>query len=136
MKTMIKVSSIFLFFIMVASCATTPMSLPEKYNLDNKLEKVDQIATFRKPDWEEVDNQSIILRTSWKDFYLLVLDRPMTTMLPFTIGISSTISTITAGSDQIIVIESGIAQFYTIEKIYKLTGRKQADEIKERFGKK
>ena len=136
MKVMIKVASIFILFIMVVSCATTVWVLPEKYNLDDELEAVDQISSFRQPDWEEVDNQSVILKLSLKDYYLLVLRRPINTMIPITIGISSTISTITAGFDQIVVTESGVVQYYTIEKIYKLKGREQADEIKERFGKK
>ena len=136
MKAMIKFTSIFILFIMVGACATTSISIPEKYNLDNELKVVEQITTFKKPDWEEVDNQSIILKTNFKDFYLLVLNRPITTMLPITIGISSTVSTIRAGLDQIVVIDSGIAQYYTIEKIYKLKGREQANEIKERFEKK
>ncbi|MGD9161376.1 MAG: DUF6491 family protein [Desulfobacteraceae bacterium] len=135
MKVIIKVASVFILFIMVVACATTARVLPEKYNLDDELEAVDQITAFRQPDWEEVDKQSIILELSYKDFYLLVLRRPIETMLPTTIGIPGT-STITAGFDQIVVTESGVAQYYNIEKIYKLKGREQVNEIKERFGKK
>ena len=136
MKGTLKISAIIILFIMVVSCASTAGVLPEKYNLDNELEAIDQITTFRKPDWEDVDRQSIILKISRKDYYLLILRRPIDTMLPLRIGLSSALSTITAGSDRITVLESGVPQYYTIEKIYKLKGREQADEIKKRFGKK
>ena len=136
MKVIIKTFSIFILFIMVASCATTGGILPEKYNLDNELERIDQIETFRKPEWEEVDNQSILLKISLENYYLLVLRRPINTILPLEIGLSNSFSTITAGSDRITVEGSGITQYYTIERIYKLKGKEQADEIKIRFGKK
>ena len=137
MKTMTKFFSIFMLFIMPVSCATAPLALPEKYNLDNQLEKVDQITTFSKPEWEEVDNQSIILNVNLNDYYLLILDRPLNSrILPITIGISSSISSISAGFDRIVVIDSGFVYYYTIEKIYRLKGREQANEIKKRLGEK
>ena len=77
MKVMIKLSSIFVLFIIVVSCATTPRSLPEKYNLDNYLEAVDHISAVRRASYEQVDNQSIILRVNRNDYYLLVLRRPI-----------------------------------------------------------
>ncbi len=133
MRVMIKVSTVIVLFIMVLSCATAPGILPEKYSLDNELEAVDQITTFREPKWQKVDNQSVILEIDWKDYYLIVLRRPMEARLPITIGISSTLSTITAGQDRVVVIENGISQFYYIEKIYRLKGAEQAEEIKKRF---
>jgi hypothetical protein len=92
MKEMIKVFSVFVSMIMVVSCATTPGPLPEKYNLDNELEEVNQIYTLTVSSWEEVDIQSVILRAHLSDYYLLVLDRPMESRITdLTIGISSTV---------------------------------------------
>ncbi len=49
--------------LVALSCATVPPpALPDKYNLDDELESVDQISTFRVPRWQNVDKQSIILR--------------------------------------------------------------------------
>jgi len=136
MKVMTEVFSVFGLLIMVVSCATTPTALPEKYNLDNELEAVDQITTFTVSGWEEVDRQSVILRSSVRDYYLLVLRRPMHTRISgLAIGISSTVSTIRPGFDRIYVKDYAGKQHYVIEKIYKIEGRVQAKEIKERLRK-
>ena len=134
MKVMKEVFSIFVLFIMVVSCATTPRPLPEKYNLDNELEPVDQIFTIRNTRWQEVDDQSIILRVDWSDYYLVVLRRPMDVWYSNpSIRISNTGTSITAGIERVFVTQSADRQGYVIDKIYKLKGREQAEEIKERF---
>ena len=136
MKAMIKVFSVFVLLILVVSCATTPNTLPDKYNLDNELEAVKQITTFTISSWEEVDIQSVILRANVSDYYLLVLRRPMDTRISgLSIGISSTVSSIKPGFDRIIVKDLAGTQYYVIEKIYKLDGKQQAKEIKERLRK-
>jgi hypothetical protein len=136
MKEMIKVFSIVVSMIMVVSCATTRGALPEKYNLDNELEEVKQIFTSKVSSWDEVDIQSVILRANIGDYYLLVLRRPMDTRITgLTIGISSTVSSITSGFDKIYVEHPSGRQYYVIEKIYKLKGKEQVKEIKERLRK-
>ena len=121
MKVMIKLFSIFVFFIMVVSCATTPRVLPEKYNLDNDLEAVEQISTFKEITWKKVDKQSIILRVDWKEYYLLVLRRPIFSMsFIHTLSIDSTSHNITSGYDRIIVNDSTGTWYYVIDKIYEL----------------
>jgi len=136
MKEMIKVFSVFVFIMMLASCATTPGAIPDKYNLDNELEEVNQIYTFTVSSWEEVDIQSVILRANVSDYYLLALDRPMDSRITdLTIGISSTVSSITSGFDKINVEHPWGRQYYVIDKIYKLKGKEQAKEIKERLRK-
>jgi hypothetical protein len=136
MKEIMRVFFVLALLIMVASCATTRGALPVKYNLDNELEEVKQIYTFTLSSWEEVDIQSVILRANVSDYYLLVLDRPMDTRITgLTIGISSTVSSITRGFDKIYVEHSSGRQYYVIEKIYKLKGKEQAKEIKERLRK-
>jgi len=133
---MLKVFSVFVLLMMVMSCATTPSALPEKYNLDNDLEAVEQIYTFTVSSWEQVDIQSVILRANVSDYYLLVLRRPLDTMISsLSIGISSTVSSITSGYDRIFVKDYAGIQYYVIEKIYKLKGKEQAKEIKERLRK-
>jgi len=133
---MLKVFSVFVLLMMVMSCATTPSALPEKYNLDNDLEAVEQIYTFTVSSWEQVDIQSVILRANVSDYYLLVLRRPLDTMISsLSIGISSTVSSITSGYDRIFVKDYAGIQYYVIEKIYTLKGKEQAKEIKERLRK-
>ena len=136
MKVMIKVFSVFVLLVIVVSCATTPTPLPEKYNLDHELEVVKQITTFTVSSWEEVDIQSVILRANVSDYYLLVLRRPMDRRISgLAIGISSSVSSIKPGFDRIYVKDLAGKQEYVIEKIYKLEGREQTKEIKERLRK-
>ncbi len=130
MKAIIKIFSIFIVLLMMASCATVQRPIPEKYNFDKELKSVDQISTFQRPRWIEVDRQSLILRVNWRDYYLIILRRPMDdTILPMTIGLSSTVSTITAGSDMVVVKDANLTKYYLIEKIYKLKDWAQADKI-------
>ena len=134
MKVMIKVFFTLVLLIMVVSCATTPSALPEKYDLDNELEAVDRIFTITSPRWQKVDSQSVILRVDHKDYYLLVLRQPMDKRYSNPrIGISRTVSSITPGIERVFVNPSEKETGYVIEKIYKLKGREQAEEIKERF---
>jgi hypothetical protein len=134
MKVMKNVLSISVILVMVASCATTMGTLPEKYNLDNELESVDQITSFRVSSWDQADKQTIILKADWNDYFLLVLDQPMDRMVSgLSIGISSNVLSITPGFDRIIIKDSPFTEYYVIEKIYKLKGKEQAEKIKERL---
>ena len=137
MKEMLKVLCVFSFFILFSACATTQQVLPAKYDLGKELKEINQITTFQLSSWEEVDDQSIILETGLRKYYLLVLREPIFGGIPnLTIGISSTISSITAGFDKIFVNDGGVVQYYVIDKIYELKDRKQVDEIKKQLLKK
>ncbi len=126
----------FIIVFLASACSTTPRTLPEKYNLDNDLEAVDQISTFKISSWERVDNQSIILKANWNDYYLIVSHRPFETMISnLPVGIDNTGSTIRSGHDRIVVEDHMGTQYYVIDKIYKLKGDEQAQEIKERLSK-
>jgi len=140
MKVMIKIPFVFVLLFMIVSCATTqstapeePSNLPEKYRLDDELEPVEKIFTIREPRWQEVDEQSIILRADRRDYYLFVLRRPMDKMYSNPRIALSNKSNVTPGIDRVYVHPSVNRQGYVIEKIYRLKGREQAEEIKERF---
>ncbi len=143
--------------LVALSCATVPPpALPDKYNLDDELESVDQISTFRVPRWQNVDKQSIILRVNWRDYYLLVLRRPIFTMNPMWISLTGGSPRISAahsdyfwafpeysfhggliriisGHDMVIVQDYGFEDYIRIDKIYKLDGRKHKEEIRKRL---
>jgi len=133
MRMIIKVSSVFVLLIMAVSCATTPRAIPEKYNLDNELESVDKIFTIREQRWQEVDDQSIIIRTDRRTYYLLVLRRPMDKRYSIPRFRLLNTSYVTPGFDRIHVRDNTGTQYYDIDKIYRLKGREQAEEIKERL---
>jgi hypothetical protein len=134
MKAIIKIILIFVISLMATACTTTPVTPPEKYNLDNELVEVTQICKFREINWETVDNQSIILRSGPTDYYLIVLLQPSHSLVfSEAIGISDTNDMIKAGYDHVVVKDSGGTNSYIIHKIYKLEDRHQAQEIKKRM---
>ena len=132
MKLTIKMLTIIALLITVISCVTTtPVVLPDKYNLDKDLKAVSQISAVRVSNWDQVDDQSVMFTASGK-CYLLILDRPLEEM-DTKIGLMGNSSKVMAGTNKIYVGSSSKKKFYTIEKIYELTGFDQAKEIKERF---
>ena len=137
MKVIARIFSILVLLLMVVSCAITARAIPEKYNFNNELEAIEEITTLetrRWPRWEEIDNQSMILRANRDDYYLLVLRRPINPMYSNSqIRISRTTPTITSGIERVFVSPSGDTEGYVIEKIYSLDGKEQAKEIKERL---
>ena len=134
MKVIIERLSILALFFMVVSCATIPGALPEKYNLGSDLEEVDRISAFKDVEYKPVDNQSIMLTINWTDYYLLVLRRPIDPMYSNSqIRLSRTTPNITSGIDRVFVGPSGDPGGYVIERIFKLKGKEQAKEIKERL---
>jgi len=121
--------------VFISSCAAGLLPLPEKYSLDGQLEPVTKIYKYGLIEWEKVDQQSLILRTGPSDYYLLVLKTPSYELL-FTnsIRLSSTVSMIRAGMDQVIIYGAGdIKVSYTIERIYRIKGNKQMLAIKKQL---
>lgn len=76
MKMIMKMLSIIALLVMVASCATTstPVALPEKYNLDAELQAIKRLPMVRAANWEQVD---ITFTAVGGKKYLVVLDRPL-----------------------------------------------------------
>ena len=134
MKAITKFIGILIVSLLATACATTSYKLPEKYNFDNELTEATGISDFRIDSWESIDYQSLIIRTDVHDYYLAVLQRPAQT-LPFAelVGITSTTDRVRPGFDHLVVVDSNDREPYIIEKIYKLKGREQAEEIKKRL---
>ncbi len=112
------------------SGSNTPSTTPEKYDLDNEYQALDRITLFGIRSYENIDKQSLILRTNYSDYYLLVLQRPRFEVSYGKTGIDFHGSTIIAGHDRV-VMDYPSKQHYIIDKIYKLKGRKQVTEIKK-----
>ena len=133
MKLKIKMLTIIALLVTVISCVTTtPVALPEKYNLDNDLKAVSRVSTVRVSNWDQVDDQSVMFTANGGKCYLLILDRTLEAM-DSKIGLMGNSSSIQAGTDKIYIGSSSNKRFYTIEKIYELDGYDQAKEIKERL---
>lgn len=131
MRKIIKTTLMILLVLLVSSCATTPLTIDEKYDLDNQLELVSAINKYRLMSWEMVDSQSLILQTGVSDYYLVVLLRPSTGLMTTeSIGVSSTGSSVRSGFDNVTVVSSGMKDTYVIHRIYKLKDSQQAREIK------
>lgn len=122
--------------LLMSSCATGRIELPEKYVLDDQLESVSYISKYEGHiGWEIVDGQSFILQTRPSDYYLIVLQIPAPS-LPFTesISISSSGSMVRAGMDSVTLLQQTPKDPpYIIEKIYHLKEREQVRTIKEQI---
>ena len=122
--------------LLISSCATGRIELPEKYVMDNQLESVSYISKYQGySGWDMVDRQSFILQTGPGDYYLIVLQIPAPD-LPFSesISISSSGSMVRAGMDTVTVLgQSSNGLPYKIEKIYSFEGREQVQTIKEQI---
>ena len=126
----IKLLTIIFSTLFIASiCAAAPAMVPEKYNLDNKLEKVDSIYKYKLMSWNRIDNQSFELQTGPSEYYLIVLSFP-SDKLPFTehIKITDTNGMVRPGYNNVIVRGSGFKDNLVINKIYKF---KDANQVKE-----
>ena len=132
MKIMMKMFLIIALLIVVASCATTPIVLPDRYNLDADLQEVTRLLVAGSSNWEQVDNQSVMFTATGGKRYLVILERPLEEMSS-KIGFPGNISSITAGHDKIYVGSSSNKRYYTMEKIYELEGMDQVKEVKERL---
>ena len=132
-----KMLSVMALLITVVSCVTTtPITLPEKYNLDTELENVNQLSAVRVSNWEQVDNQSLLFTANGSEYYLAVLDRPLESVITNdVIGLVDSGSSIKARFDKFFVKNSSGRHYYVIEKIYKINGREQAKKIKEQLSK-
>ncbi len=137
MKMMIKMLSLAVLLFAFTSCVTTtPVALPEKYNLDNDLKALTRASLLKVSNWDQADNQSIIITANGSEYYLLVLGEPLASDISnLPIGFSNASTNITPGHHKIYVRDSSGMKHYLIAKIYKLEGRTQAQEIKERLGK-
>ncbi|MBN2418758.1 MAG: hypothetical protein JXL81_05190 [Deltaproteobacteria bacterium] len=134
MRAITKLFGLFFISLLVTACATTPFKVAEKYDLDNELQQATEIISYRIDGWESVDNQSLIIQTNVNDYYLVVLDRPATS-LPFSesIGITLTADRVKPGYENIIVADSYGVESYIIHRLYRLKDRDQATEIKKRI---
>ena len=134
MKAMTKLILIFIISLMATACATTPVTMPEKYNFDNELVEATEIYNFRIKSFEPIDYQSLIFQTDVNDYYLIILQRPARG-LPFSesIGVTLTVDKVKPGYDNVVIKDSAGIESYIIQKIYKLKDHQQAIEIKKRL---
>jgi hypothetical protein len=106
----------------------------EKYDLDDQLERVNEIYKYRLDSWQTVDRQSLIVQTGPSDYYLIILRRPSNEILfSESISISTSGSSVRSGFDQVTILEADMDYGYLISKIYKLKDSQQAREIKKQL---
>lgn len=134
MRAIKQLNQLFVALLILSACATAPVSMSEKYNLDNQLESVANISKFNMMSWEHVDRMSFILQTTPSDYYLFVLNSP-SDELPFAenIHISSTGSFVRPGYNNVIVFGVNSNERYVIYKIYKFKDYEQAKEIRKQL---
>lgn len=131
MKTLKKLASIVIITLFTSTYAAASKWMPEKYELDHQLIKVDKISNTSLMGWEKIDNQSFVLQASPSTYYLIVLSAPAWNM-PFTerIGITGRNLMIRPGYDNVWVREPGNRWGkHIINRIYRIENKKQVWEI-------
>jgi hypothetical protein len=133
-----KIFTLIVGFMIVMFLSVTvysaPIPVPSKYDLGKQLEEVQWFwRTGRAIDWEAVDNQSVVIKTTPGRYYLLILTVPSYN-LPFEInriGITNNRSQVKRGIDSVIVWGPGRGYYntYPIERIYKIDGLKNMQDI-------
>jgi hypothetical protein len=128
------ITSILMIWLLGATVAFGRGWIPEKYNLDDRLTRVDGMPNTNIMGWETIDNQSLVIQTSPKRFYLIVLSSPAYE-LPFTetIGVTGLNLSVRPGFDSVIVYGTVRTDRYIINRIYKLENRVQVREIEARL---
>ncbi len=135
MKTLPKILIVIIYMLAMAACAAGTIQIPEKYSLDRQLQQITSIYKYGITDWEEIDNQSLILEKGPGDYYLLVLKIPAPE-LPFRtrIKLSSTGDMIRAGMDDVIFFNGAhMRQSYPIDRIYRINGTEQMRAIRDQL---
>jgi len=135
MKNLTKILIVVISILVIAACAAGTIQIPEKYSLDMQLQQITSIYKYGITDWEEIDNQSLILEKGPGDYYLLVLKIPAPE-LPFRtrIKLSSTGDMIRAGLDDVIFFNGAhMKQSYPIDRIYRIDGTQQMRAIRDQL---
>ena len=149
--------------LMLSACVTTNFKIPDKYMLDNQLERVTEVSTTRlgtgkRPaftyfeeryedpllimnrrdtvtyrefeHWVKVDQQSLIMKSTSSDYYLLVFGQPATSLMG-TNEISFTLRAdiLKAGGDFLVLD----GQKYIIDRIYRIIDSEQMNAIENQI---
>ena len=131
MNTIKQLASILIFMLFTATYAMAGSTVPEKYNLDGQLNRVEFMSNTNFMDWESVDAQSLVVQTSPSTYYLVVLSSQAFNM-PFVeyVGITGMNLMTRPGYDNIYVREPNRRWGrYIINRIYRLEDRQQVREI-------
>ena len=126
-----------------ASTSTEAISIQEKYDLDNQLERVSRFwkrrgTAFYGYNLKIVDNQSFIFNNHINSYYLFVLEEPCDGLLSgkfVSVAITGG-SLVRPGYSDVIVrypSKNPGEPPFEIQKIYKLKDREQAEALWEQF---
>lgn len=136
MKYIAKISVLFILSALITACAATSrLQAPDKYSLGDQLQ---QIKIIRNPwitDWEDVDYQSLFIRTTLNNYYLLILKTPCIE-LPFqeNISISYSDDMIMAGFSSVIVsVGANMKYSYLIDRIYRVNSTEEMRVVRDQL---
>ena len=127
-----KTVPLLLAVLSLCGCASTDTvgTAPDygAYIERHQLEELDKITSFRFDDWRSLDDEHLIISTSFSKPYLITLrNRCVDLADSHAIGIDNRGSVLNAGFDAVYVVKRP-GQKCFIETIHRLT-REQADEI-------
>ena len=118
--------------LFLSGCASTETEKQapnyEQYIASQQLEQLERITSFRFHDWRSLDDEHLIVSTSFSRPYLLTLKRRCVDLADsHAIGIDNRGSVLSAGFDAVYVMNRPTNKCY-IKSIHALT-REQADEL-------
>lgn len=118
--------------LLVSACASTETEKQaadyQAYIADQNLEALERITSFRFHDWRSLDDEHLIISTSFSNPYLVTLKRRCVDLADsHVIGIDNRGSVLVAGFDAVYVM-SRPENRCQIKSIHALT-REQADEL-------
>ncbi|MBN1625975.1 MAG: hypothetical protein JW944_05575 [Deltaproteobacteria bacterium] len=136
MKTIRQSVKIFIILLMTLSCGGRLAVVPEKYNLDNQLENVHNMPSLSIMEWDIVDNQSFILQTGPRDYFLIILgSKSLSLSCADSIRISNGVNFISPGYNNVIINDDGWEDTCQINKIYRLKDYGEAEMIRAQLGR-
>lgn len=134
MMKMLKTLASLMFALSISACSSTPTGPVDltKYNFPD-IETVDSISNWTLDNWNAIDNRSLIVQTSPRDYYLFVLSVPNPD-LRFALGvlITSSVGQVQARFDTVSTPMDPEMRS-PIDKIYKLSGQAQVKEVTQQI---
>ena len=121
-----------LLALFLGACSSQPPSEEDEFNYTFVgLPEVTEIRNYRLSGWQSIDSRSLILSTSPRRSYLLILKRPLSSLTTSEgLLVSSTAGQVKARFDTVSTPRSGLDKV-VILRMYQLNGSDEVAQVKK-----